>query len=73
MSQTAAVALNNGVQVPQIGFGVFQVPPAETQGAVERALEAGYRHIDWNREPTTNRTTAEVPGGRPASTMITRS
>ena len=46
MSQAAAVALNNGVQVPQIGFGVFQVPPAETQGAVERALEAGYRHID---------------------------
>jgi 2,5-diketo-D-gluconate reductase A len=46
MSHAAAVALNNGVQVPQIGFGVFQVPPAETQGAVERALEAGYRHID---------------------------
>jgi hypothetical protein len=42
MSHDAAVALNNGVQVPQIGFGVFQVPPAETQGAVERALEAGW-------------------------------
>lgn len=40
------VTLNNGVEVPQLGFGVFQVPPAETQVAVEAALEAGYRHID---------------------------
>lgn len=40
------VALNNGVRVPQLGFGVFQVPPEETQRVVEDALEAGYRHID---------------------------
>jgi 2,5-diketo-D-gluconate reductase A len=40
------VTLNNGVQVPQLGFGVFQVPPEETQRIVEDALEAGYRHID---------------------------
>lgn len=39
-------ALNNGVRVPQLGFGVFQVPPEETQRVVEDALEAGYRHID---------------------------
>jgi 2,5-diketo-D-gluconate reductase A len=32
--------------MPQLGFGVFQVPPEEAQGAVEAALEAGYRHID---------------------------
>lgn len=38
--------LNNGVRVPQLGFGVFQVPPKETQRVVEDALEAGYRHID---------------------------
>ncbi len=38
--------LNNGVKIPQIGFGVFQIPPAETQRVVEDALEAGYRHID---------------------------
>jgi 2,5-diketo-D-gluconate reductase A len=38
--------LNNGVQIPQLGFGVFQVPPEETQRIVEDALEAGYRHID---------------------------
>jgi len=38
--------LNNGVTVPQLGFGVFQVPPEQTQRVVEDALEAGYRHID---------------------------
>jgi diketogulonate reductase-like aldo/keto reductase len=40
------IVLNNGVPVPQLGFGVFQVPPEETQRIVEDALEAGYRHID---------------------------
>lgn len=43
---TPTVTLNNGVEIPQIGFGVFQVPPEETQRIVEEALEAGYRHID---------------------------
>ena len=41
-----SVTLNNGVRIPQVGYGVFQVPPEETQRAVETALEAGYRHID---------------------------
>ncbi|RAM38030.1 aldo/keto reductase [Arthrobacter globiformis] len=40
------LVLNNGVSIPQLGFGVFQVPPEETQRIVEDALEAGYRHID---------------------------
>jgi len=40
------MTLNDGVQIPQLGFGVFQVPPAETEEAVTRALEVGYRHID---------------------------
>jgi 2,5-diketo-D-gluconate reductase A len=40
------VALHDGIEIPQLGFGVFQVPPEETQSAVEMALEAGYRHID---------------------------
>ncbi|VXB92536.1 promiscuous aldo/keto reductase [Arthrobacter sp. 9AX] len=40
------LTLNNGVTIPQLGFGVFQVPPEDTQRAVEDALEAGYRHID---------------------------
>ena len=45
-SRVPDVDLNNGVRVPQLGFGVFQVPPEETQRVVEDALEAGYRHFD---------------------------
>lgn len=40
------VTLNNGVTMPIIGFGVFQIPEDETQSAVEAALAAGYRHLD---------------------------
>ncbi|WP_370619882.1 aldo/keto reductase [Mumia sp. Pv 4-285] len=40
------VTLNDGVTMPQIGFGVFQVPEDETTAAVTAALEAGYRSID---------------------------
>ncbi|MDA3642584.1 aldo/keto reductase [Saccharopolyspora indica] len=40
------VTLNNGVEIPQLGFGVFQVPDAETTAAVTTALQAGYRSID---------------------------
>ncbi|HET9075764.1 MAG TPA: aldo/keto reductase [Acidimicrobiales bacterium] len=38
--------LNNGVEIPQLGFGVFQVRPEDTVDAVTTALETGYRHID---------------------------
>lgn len=41
-----SVTLNNGVDIPQVGFGVFLVPEAETKAAVASALDAGYRHID---------------------------
>ncbi|PYI68993.1 2,5-diketo-D-gluconic acid reductase [Arthrobacter livingstonensis] len=40
------ITLNNGVEMPQIGYGVFQVPDAETETAVSLALAAGYRSID---------------------------
>ncbi|TAP25776.1 aldo/keto reductase [Arthrobacter sp. S41] len=40
------VTLNNGVEMPQVGFGVFQVPNDETTTAVAAALKAGYRSID---------------------------
>jgi 2,5-diketo-D-gluconate reductase A len=40
------VAVPGGVDIPQLGFGVFQVPPEETAETVSRALAAGYRHID---------------------------
>lgn len=39
-------ALNNGVEIPSLGFGVFQVPPEEAAAVVSTALEAGYRSID---------------------------
>ena len=38
--------LNNGTAIPQLGFGVFQVPPEQTAQTVTAALEVGYRHID---------------------------
>ena len=41
-----AFTLNNGVEIPVLGFGVYQTPPAETIEAVRVALETGYRHID---------------------------
>jgi len=41
-----SLTLHDGVEIPQLGFGVFQVSPEETQEVVEHALEAGYRHID---------------------------
>jgi 2,5-diketo-D-gluconate reductase A len=40
------IELNDGASIPQLGFGVFQIPPPETARATEAALEAGYRHID---------------------------
>ena len=40
------IALNNGVEIPQLGFGVFQIKPDETAEATRQALEVGYRHID---------------------------
>ncbi len=45
-TQTPKVTLNNGVEMPIVGFGVFQIPPDETEQAVDTALEVGYRHID---------------------------
>lgn len=42
----ATVELAGGVQIPQLGFGTFQIPADDTQRAVEEALEVGYRHID---------------------------
>ncbi len=40
------VTLNNGVEMPILGFGVYQIPPDETEAAVAAAFEVGYRHID---------------------------
>ncbi len=40
------ITLNDGRTIPQLGFGVFQVPPAQTRAATEAAIRLGYRHID---------------------------
>jgi diketogulonate reductase-like aldo/keto reductase len=45
-AKSPSTTLNNGVQMPALGLGVFQSPPAETVGAVEAAIASGYRLID---------------------------
>ena len=51
------IALSDGETIPQLGFGVFQIPPADTVEAVLNAFNAGYRHIDT---ATAYRNEAEV-------------
>jgi 2,5-diketo-D-gluconate reductase A len=46
MTQVPNIRLNNGVEIPQFGFGVFQVPAEDTAETVRAAFDAGYRHID---------------------------
>ncbi|MEV7132431.1 aldo/keto reductase [Arthrobacter sp. NPDC093128] len=63
MTSIPTVTLNNGVEMPQLGFGVFQVPDDETTAAVTAALAAGYRSIDtaaiYANEEGTGRALAE--------------
>jgi 2,5-diketo-D-gluconate reductase A len=49
MSNIPTVPLSGGVEIPQLGFGVFLVPPGETEASVSTALETGYRHVDTAR------------------------
>ncbi len=46
MNSVPMIRLASGVEIPQFGFGVFQIPPPDTVAAVRYALDAGYRHID---------------------------
>jgi len=46
MSDVPSIQLNDGNSIPQLGFGVFQIPPEDTVEATKLALEIGYRHID---------------------------
>jgi len=46
MHEVPNIKLNNGVEIPQFGFGVFSIPPDQTAIVVLDAFEAGYRHID---------------------------
>jgi 2,5-diketo-D-gluconate reductase A len=44
--QVPSIALRGGVAIPQLGYGVFQVPPRQTEEVTARALQTGYRHVD---------------------------
>lgn len=46
MTTIPTITLNNGVEIPQLGFGTYQITPETTSAAVREALEVGYRHID---------------------------
>ena len=50
MAAVPNIPLNDGNTIPQLGFGVFQIEPADTEQAVRTALEVGYRHIDTARD-----------------------
>ena len=45
-NEIPTVTLNNGVEMPILGFGVFQIPAGETEQTVPHALAAGYRALD---------------------------
>jgi len=60
MPDVSTLTLNNGVEMPALGLGVFQTPPAETRAAVEAAIATGYRHIDTAAAYGTERQVAEA-------------
>lgn len=64
MTSVPAVTLNTGVEIPQLGFGTWQIPAEDTQGIVEHAIATGYRHIDT---AAAYRNEAEVGAGLQAS------
>jgi len=70
------IALNNGVELPSIGLGVFQTPPDETRSAVAAALDTGYRHIDtaaaYGNEREVGEAVHTSKGGRAAVFLETK-
>jgi diketogulonate reductase-like aldo/keto reductase len=76
MSTIPTLALNNGVSIPQLGFGVFQVPPDEVVAPVAAALRSGYRLIDtaaaYNNEEGVGRALAESGVPRPELFVTTK-
>jgi diketogulonate reductase-like aldo/keto reductase len=70
------ITLNNGVELPAIGLGVFQTPPDETRAAVAAALEVGYRHIDtaaaYGNERQVGEAVRACAAGRPAVFLETK-
>lgn len=68
MSKVPTIAFNNGVEIPQLGFGVWQVPEEQVVDAVRVAIETGYRSIDtaavYGNEEGTGQAIAEAGVGR---------
>lgn len=71
-----SVPLNDGHSIPALGFGVFKVPPADTERAVLAALQAGYRHIDtaavYGNERETGRAVAASGVPRDELYLVTK-
>lgn len=71
-----SVPLNDGHRIPALGFGVFKVPPADTEQAVSAALQAGYRHIDtaavYGNERETGRAVAASGVPRDELYLVTK-
>ncbi|HEY9303234.1 MAG TPA: aldo/keto reductase [Mycobacterium sp.] len=70
------IPLNDGNCIPAVGFGVFKIPPADTEQAVGAALRAGYRHIDtaamYGNERETGRAVAESGVPRDELYLVTK-
>ena len=71
MSTVPDLTLNSGTTIPQLGFGVFQIDPAETADAVRTALEIGYRHIDTAQMYQNEAGVGEAVAGRRDEVFIT--
>jgi 2,5-diketo-D-gluconate reductase A len=75
-SLSPSVPLNDGNSIPTLGFGVFKVPPADTEQAVSTALQAGYRHIDtaamYGNERETGRAVAASGVPRDELYLVTK-
>lgn len=70
------IPLNDGHTIPAVGFGVFQIPPTDTDQAVAAALRAGYRHIDtaaaYRNERETGRAIADSGVPRDELYVVTK-
>ena len=75
-SLSPLVTLNDGNSIPTVGFGVFKIPPTDTEQAVGAALQAGYRHIDtaavYGNERETGRAIAESGVPRDELYVVTK-
>jgi 2,5-diketo-D-gluconate reductase A len=71
VSTVPAIPLNSGTTIPQLGFGVYQIPPEETAQAVRTALEIGYRHVDTAQMYQNEAGVGEAVAGRRDEVFLT--